>query len=690
MVQVIKPLGDLLTTLPVGEPFDGRTAGASFELFYENDYLMPHRKAAWTLLAERLNEAAAFGERIRSKWSDDVGGKLAPITAALANLAATLGSPPTPEATIDDATRAALRQRADEFVAAEERGALVDAAYRLAMRALDGDTDTDAEFSDRAAQRLVNSVLRTLSGTSLGPGYPLAPAATSSTEFSDELWQLTQDATALRVQLGTDAPPELLEATAALQDLACELSPCNTSTSRPADLRRVQAAVPCAIQPAPNGPYLVTNAERLTDWLGHTIRTLPQMALCRCGQSTIKPFCDGTHASIGFSDTKDPHRVPDRRDTYDGVQVTILDNRGTCQHSGLCTDRLATVFHLDEEPFVAPSGGRMDDIIRAVRDCPSGALSYALDGIESRAHVDWDDCREPAIQVTKDGPYRVTGAIPLTDERNHDIARNTGASNEHYALCRCGHSQNKPFCSGMHWYIDFRDPIPDPHGTPTLFEWCGGLPALTRLCRCVYEKYIPDDSQLAPLFANMPVDHAQHVAEIFSAAFGDPSSDIAANPAGPLDGLILDDEQRARWIALFDQAADDVGLPTDAQFRAAFGGYLEWASRAAPDAPARWDWGPTGPPSWPIDQAQDDAKETVVQPRADEPISFDTHIKPLFRPKDRQSMQFVFDLWSYEDVAAHADAILERLRNGSMPCDGAWPAERVDVFRRWNDAGTPP
>ena len=52
--------------------------------------------------------------------------------------------------------------------------------------------------------------------------------------------------------------------------------------------------------------------------------------------------------------------------------MTILDNRGICQHSGFCTDRLATVFRTAQEPFVAPSGGRLDEIIRAVRDCPSG------------------------------------------------------------------------------------------------------------------------------------------------------------------------------------------------------------------------------------------------------------------------------------------------------------------------------
>ena len=52
-------------------------------------------------------------------------------------------------------------------------------------------------------------------------------------------------------------------------------------------------------------------------------------------------------------------------------------------------------------------------------------------------------------------------------------------------------------------------------------------------------------------------------------------------------------------------------------------------------------------------------------------------------------MRFAFDLWAYDDVAAQADAILQRLEDGTMPCDGAWPAERVAVFRRWIEAGKP-
>ncbi len=73
----------------------------------------------------------------------------------------------------------------------------------------------------------------------------------------------------------------------------------------------------------------------------------------------------------------------------------------------------------------------------------------------------------------------------------------------------------------------------------------------------------------------------------------------------------------------------------------------------------------------------------------DESVSFEQHIKPLFREGDRQSMKWAFDLWSYDDVARNSDAILERLRDGTMPCDGAWPDEQIAVFEDWIEAGTP-
>jgi hypothetical protein len=68
-------------------------------------------------------------------------------------------------------------------------------------------------------------------------------------------------------------------------------------------------------------------------------------------------------------------------------------------------------------------------------------------------------------------------------------------------------------------------------------------------------------------------------------------------------------------------------------------------------------------------------------------VGFETDIKPLFREKDRDAMRGAFDLWSYEDVVTHADAIAAQLGEGTMPCDGAWPEEQVDRFRRWIQEG---
>jgi hypothetical protein len=70
--------------------------------------------------------------------------------------------------------------------------------------------------------------------------------------------------------------------------------------------------------------------------------------------------------------------------------------------------------------------------------------------------------------------------------------------------------------------------------------------------------------------------------------------------------------------------------------------------------------------------------------------SFDAHIRPLFRSKDRNSMLSRFDLWSYDDVHAHQDRILAAIRGGSMPCDGAWPAADVATLERWIEAGSAP
>ena len=73
----------------------------------------------------------------------------------------------------------------------------------------------------------------------------------------------------------------------------------------------------------------------------------------------------------------------------------------------------------------------------------------------------------------------------------------------------------------------------------------------------------------------------------------------------------------------------------------------------------------------------------------EEAVGYGRDIRPLFREKDVSSMSFAFDLRSYDDVRANANGILAKLSNGSLPCDGAWPEEKVELFRNWVDAGCP-
>ena len=202
------------------------------------------------------------------------------------------------------------------------------------------------------------------------------------------------------------------------------------------------------IEIASYGPLLVKGLEAFTNSQGAPLSTKPITALCRCGKSSTKPYCDGTHSKIGFSGKKLSDGTQNRRVSYAGKEITIHDNRAICAHAGICTDKLAAVFRMQLEPWVDPDGAKPEAIIDTIKQCPSGALSYSIDGVEHR-----DLERVPAITVTKDGPYVVTGGVTLQEQ-----SLGEGASEEHYTLCRCGSSKNKPFCDGNHWNIEFKDP----------------------------------------------------------------------------------------------------------------------------------------------------------------------------------------------------------------------------------------
>jgi CDGSH-type Zn-finger protein/truncated hemoglobin YjbI/ferredoxin len=571
--------------------------------------------------------------------------------------------------------------------------------------ATSADDETTRATLARVAGRLGSSVVRPLSAALRSESDPVrSEPPASRLELAHALHQLAVDVTRLRVRAA--GALSLQEAAAALQDLACQAVSDDVERleARRTELAALMTGLPASVQSAPDGPYLLTNVDRITDWLGVALDPTPQSALCRCGASSIKPWCDGSHAQIGFEDAKSEGRVPDRLDRYQGLGVAIADNRGTCAHSGFCTDRAPTVFRTDEEPFVTPAGGRVDEILRAGRDCPSGALSATIGRSDPVGASDTE--REPAIEVSKDGPYRVTGSIDLLDRDGSPEARNDGASLEHYSLCRCGKSQNKPFCSGMHWYADFHDPPPPEQAT--LFQWAGGFPALLRLTRRFYEVHVPQDPLLSGLFSRMSPDHPERVASWLGQVFGGPPA--YSERYGEYDRMIsqhldkaLTPEQRARWVLLLGRSADEVGLPADAEFRAAFTAYLEWGSRIAVENSQpgvhppphmlvpRWWWVCDAYP-WSRSHASSDPQpepRPVELPDPDQTLSYEAHIRPLFRDRDRDSMRFAFDLWSHSDVTAHADAILQRLKAGTMPCDGAWPSKQVDVFERWTGAGSP-
>ena len=222
------------------------------------------------------------------------------------------------------------------------------------------------------------------------------------------------------------------------------------------------------ILPLPNGPYYLLNdmrpkiVENLQNSKGESLFTVSGIALCRCGASKNKPFWDGTHGTIGFSiqtatradassdDSSNKNKSKDKRKNYVGKKITIYDNRRICSHAAECVNNIPSVFKLNSRPWIDPDAAEVEEIADTIRRCPSGALSYSIDGIEYRDQND----RTPMVTVSKDGPYLITGGVELIGD---NIQFGDAASKEHYTLCRCGASQNKPFCDGMHKAINFKD-----------------------------------------------------------------------------------------------------------------------------------------------------------------------------------------------------------------------------------------
>ena len=107
--------------------------------------------------------------------------------------------------------------------------------------------------------------------------------------------------------------------------------------------------------------------------------------------------------------------IKDKRKNYVGKGITIHDNRKICSHAAECVNNLPSVFKLNARPWINPDAAETkEEIVNTIKKCPSGALSYSIDGIEYRDHNE----TKPIITVSKGGPYHITGGIDLIGDRH--------------------------------------------------------------------------------------------------------------------------------------------------------------------------------------------------------------------------------------------------------------------------------
>nr|MBN2276564.1 CDGSH iron-sulfur domain-containing protein [candidate division Zixibacteria bacterium] len=201
------------------------------------------------------------------------------------------------------------------------------------------------------------------------------------------------------------------------------------------------------IEAVKNASFKVSRLQNLYNSRGEKIPTKETFWLCRCGHSENKPFCDGRHKQVGFSDEKSDDRVAYHWKDYTGKEITVHDNRGLCSHSAECLKNLPAVFDNQRKPWVLPDAATVEKVIETIKKCPSGALGYSVTGEKYVAFGG-----EPAVHIARNGPLNVTGGIEYKDGDN-----NLPDTTDHYSLCRCGKSKNKPFCDGTHRIIHFRD-----------------------------------------------------------------------------------------------------------------------------------------------------------------------------------------------------------------------------------------
>ena len=227
-----------------------------------------------------------------------------------------------------------------------------------------------------------------------------------------------------------------------------------------------KATISATVQIVKNGPYKVTGSLPLSKqtistnsggesvkWVaGPPIATQARYELCRCGHSANKPFCDGSHAKVGFDGTETASResYQEQAKVMRGPTMSLTDAESLCAFARFC-DSHGQIWNLVNQTD-DPAASR--HFVREAGDCPSGRL-VAWDNASGQAI---EPTFEPSIGLIEDpakqcsGPLWVRGGVQVigADGFKYEVRNRV-------TLCRCGASQNKPFCDGTHAAINFSD-----------------------------------------------------------------------------------------------------------------------------------------------------------------------------------------------------------------------------------------
>lgn len=211
--------------------------------------------------------------------------------------------------------------------------------------------------------------------------------------------------------------------------------------------------MPNRIELRPDGPILVTGNEEPFPVLhtadGETMPLAGTVALCRCGHSANKPLCDGSHSREGY---RSENRCEDERlQTYESPGITVRFNRSICSGAAECVRGLPAVFRDGSENWIEPGAAAAEEVIATIARCPSGALTWSREGDAAPASPE-NGTVEATVRIVRNGPYLVSGPVEFEPGR-----WGTGASRARFALCRCGKSNNAPFCDYSHGEQSWRD-----------------------------------------------------------------------------------------------------------------------------------------------------------------------------------------------------------------------------------------